>query len=304
MPYRFYKSLTPLFGSLLLLLPLYTQAQNERWYRVEMLIFSNSGGSTSEEWEATPTLTYPATARSLTDSDHQSATGTLGERTSPPFAPAVEGGPDSNAEIDRPRRPTPFVTLPDTQLEFRRAVAQMQRNGRYRKLFHKAWTQPIGRKSEARSIVLDRSGDTGQWPALQGTIKFYVSRYLYLETDLWLNTSGEYLESSWRMPPPPLGPRSAASFGEMTQSEPVPFPAVPPSPADQVNPAEVYPVEALPEVEEELAYPYRHAVLLQQTRRMRSKEVNYIDHPMFGVVVKVTPLAAVESESDTGIESR
>ena len=37
--------------------------------------------------------------------------------------------------------------------------------------------------------------------------------------------------------------------------------------------------------------PYRHAVLLQQKRRMRSNEVHYIDHPMLGLVVKLTPVA-------------
>ena len=253
MLYRFHKSLTSLFGSLLLLLSLGTQAQNEKWYRVEMLIFSNSGGSTSEDWEGTPILTYPARSRSLIDPDHQPATAPQG----------VGDTLAANAEINNSPRPTPFVTQPGKQLEFRRAVAQMQRSGRYRKLFHKAWTQPIGRKSEAIPIVLDRSGDTEQWPALQGTIKLYVSRYLYLETNLWLNTRGEYLESAWSMPPPPLGPTTPGFVSQEAQSE----------------------------------YPYRHAVLLQQTRRMRSKEVNYIDHPMFGVVVKVTPLAAPETES-------
>jgi len=41
--------------------------------------------------------------------------------------------------------------------------------------------------------------------------------------------------------------------------------------------------------------------LLNQTRRMRSGEVNYIDHPMFGVVVKVTParMPAAEPEVET-----
>ena len=65
----------------------------------------------------------------------------------------------------------------------------MQRSGRYRNLFHKVWTQPIGSQSEAIPIVLDQSGDDEYWPALQGTITLYVSRYLYLETNLWLNTA-------------------------------------------------------------------------------------------------------------------
>jgi hypothetical protein len=41
-------------------------------------------------------------------------------------------------------------------------------------------------------------------------------------------------------------------------------------------------------------YPYRHAVLLQQTRRMRSNEVHYIDHPLLGLIVKFTPVTAEE----------
>ncbi len=39
-------------------------------------------------------------------------------------------------------------------------------------------------------------------------------------------------------------------------------------------------------------YPYRHAVLLDQTRRMRSNETHYIDHPLLGVVIKFTPITA------------
>jgi hypothetical protein len=35
-------------------------------------------------------------------------------------------------------------------------------------------------------------------------------------------------------------------------------------------------------------YRWRHAVLLRQTRRMRGGELHYIDHPMFGLLIKVT----------------
>jgi hypothetical protein len=35
-------------------------------------------------------------------------------------------------------------------------------------------------------------------------------------------------------------------------------------------------------------YAWRHAVLLQQSRRMRGGELHYIDHPMFGLLIKVT----------------
>ena len=35
-------------------------------------------------------------------------------------------------------------------------------------------------------------------------------------------------------------------------------------------------------------YDFRHAVLLQQSRRMRSGELHYIDHPLIGIVVKIS----------------
>ncbi len=280
MPERFYKRLTRVLSSSLLLLPLWTQAQTDTWYRVEMLIFSTPAGSAAEAWEATPKLAYPKLTRFLADRGH----------------------PSVASPLSAPSQLTPFVTLPSSQREFRGAAARMQRNGRYRILFHQAWTQPIGSQSRAQPIVLDQSGDEGQWPALQGTIKLYVSRYLYLETNLWLNTNGEYLQSAWRMPPPPLGPPSSAA-DQFPQTGPEPLP-VEPSLTPQVQAAQFDSQGiSLDIAASGPEYPYRHAVLLNQTRRMRSREVNYIDHPMFGVVVKVTPLKIAEADSETGILS-
>ena len=290
MPYPLQKLVAQLLGGLFLLLPLGAQAQQDTWYRVEMLVFSNSGGGTAEQWDATPTLTYPNNSRHLIDPQNQRAIA------EPSPAQPAEDTTESSPAGEQDLRPTPFAILPTTRLEFRPAAARMQRSGRYRTLFHKAWIQPVGRKSRAPSIVLDQSGDTGQWPALQGSVKIYVSRYLYVDTNLWLNTSGEYLQSEWRMPPPPLGPPSVVSVAEVAPTETASF-TLQPSSADQEPPTGIFDMEE-PEDQEALPeYPYRHAVLLQQTRRMRSTEVNYIDHPMFGVVVKITPLATAETDS-------
>ena len=64
-----------------------------------------------------------------------------------------------------------FRIEPGSTQEFRGKAAYMQRSGRYRILFHEAWIQPIGGQSQALPIVIDRSGDGGPWPELQGTIK-------------------------------------------------------------------------------------------------------------------------------------
>jgi hypothetical protein len=231
MPDRLSKLLARLLIGTTLLLPFSAQAQTEGLYRVELLVFSHAGGSTAEQWDATPDLGYPESTRALT-----------------PATP-----------LD-PLQPTPFATLPSTQHELDGKAGEMQRSGRYRILFHEAWIQPMMGQSAALPIVLDRSGDGGQWPALQGTIKLYMSSDINLDTNLWLNTQGEYLHSAWRMPAPPVGPPSGASLSAVTETK-------------------------------DRTYPYQHAVPLRQTSRIRSGAVNYVDHPMLGVIVKVMPLS-------------
>ena len=226
-----------------LLAPFSAQAQTESLYRVELLVFSYPGGSTAEQWDATPDLAYPESTRALT----------------------------SSTPLD-PLHPTPLGTLPPAQRELDGKAAEMQRSGRYRILFHEAWIQPMMGQSAAQPIALDRSGDGGQWPALQGTIKLYMSSDINLDTNLWINTQGEYLHSSWRMPAPPIGPSSGVSLPAVTDTK-------------------------------DRTYPYQHAVLLKQTSRIRSGAVNYVDHPMLGVIVKVMPLSGADPVAPTQPET-
>jgi hypothetical protein len=218
--------------------------------------------------------------------------------------------------------PRPFVTLDEGYQEFRGKASALQRSGRHSVLFHETWVQAVGPETNSLPIVLDHSGDDQRWPPLQGTVKIYLTRYLHLETNLWLNTSGEYLPGTWQMPAPPFGPPSlvleeegvvdiAAAIAGM------PAGGAPPDAAGDAAVAvksagdtAIVSVDELPgtnravgetsqgaaAVQEALGpvYPYRHAVLLEQTRRMRSGEVHYIDHPLLGVIIKFTPVSAEE----------
>ncbi|MEQ9464961.1 MAG: CsiV family protein [Haliea sp.] len=234
-------------------------------------------------------------------------TGAPGMVDTPPGEYAAEGErPGAEAEpavLDEPPRlPTPFVQLPASAREFRGKAAYMERNGPYRVLFHEVWWQPIGNQRAALPLVLDRSGDTASYPPLQGTVTLYRSRFLHLETNLWLNTEGSYLPGNWRMPAPPLAPASLELVEppllQAELEEALEFDGMYDPSWDQIENAADEGVGAA------TAYPWRHAVLLQQQRRMRSSEVHYIDHPLLGVVIKLTPLtpeALQEADYDTAI---
>jgi hypothetical protein len=283
MPDRSSVLLSRFIIAIALLLPHTVAAQSARWFQVELLVFSDSTGANAEQWEATPDLDYPGASHFLVDparaknDARQHSGGSRVDESGQQSLTASRAGKGS------------FTTLPRTQLAFRGKAPYMQKTGRYRILFHEAWVQPIGSRSRALPIVLDRSGDEMQWPELQGPIKLYLSRYLHLETNLWMNTDGEYLHGTWSMPPPPLGPLSGIVEKPIHNK---------PDPVAAVNVYDLHtqqePLRLEEESDEELGpvYPFRHAVLHKQKRRMRSGEVHYIDHPMLGVIVKVTPVGA------------
>ncbi len=307
-------------GLLALLPPCAAMAQDtdgQRWFRVELLVFSHEAGDTgNEQWEATPDLSYPPASRFLIEPERVAANireygtdsvvdefgrqiFTAGQE--PGVIPGETGAagavdPDVPVDASTALEPRPFVTLPEEQLVFRGKAAYMQRSGHYRTLFHRSWLQPVSDEENTLPIVLDRSGDTHDWPRLQGSIKLYLSRYLHLETNLWLNTQGNYLPGQWRMPAPPLGPPSL-----IIEEVPGPAGAGEPGPmwleTDATAAPEPGDEPADPNAVLEPQYPYRHAVLLQQKRRMRSSEIHYIDHPLLGVVVVVEPVLPEELQA-------
>ena len=276
----------------------------DRWFRVELLVFGQGKGSSEEAWQAIPELAYPPANRFLVEpqrvaanqAEYASAASELDDYgrqlirlTSGGSSNQTGGNGESGGATVSPATPTPFRVLPASQREFRGKAAYMQRTGRYTTLFHQVWLQPVAARDRALPIVIDRSGDTGEWPALQGSITLHLSRYLHLETNLWLNTPGNYLSGEWRMPAPPLGPPSLIIENSTAQPGAVTPRASLPEPDAGTAPDEA---QGTGEFEQGPVYPYRHAVLLQQKRRMRSNEVHYLDHPLMGVVIKLRPLVA------------
>lgn len=332
-----------LAGMLTLLVSASALAQDDvetsRWYRVELLVFSQPPDASSrrEVFDPEPSLNYPGKVRFLLDPQRIAANQELHPGVStldalgrqlidqtdvperqtdipepavaepiPTDAAVTPAADPSSPDSDQLLTPQPFVLRDDAELEFRGKAAYMERRGGYRTLFHETWLQPMADRPQSPSIVLDHSGDDQAYPSLQGTIRLFVSRYLHLQTNLWLNTDGSYLSRAWQMPAPPLGPASLIITGNESadaqaeaESEAEArinyFPAADAAASDQ--PLDPNAAALPPEAPD---YPFRHAVKLQQQTRMRGNEVHYLDHPMLGVVIKLTPL----SETDLDMIAR
>ena len=202
----------------------------QSWYQVNIVIFENRNGVAGEEVLDQPDgveFEVPADAVVLD---------------------AIEESGDAQG----------FQRTTIIDQEFSGVVASLQRSSAYKVLAVKSWRQPGLDRSRAIPVVLQGGESFGEHHRLEGSVKLILSRYLHLETDLWL---GEYVQS--------FAPSEA----------PATMPDASLSPDDGgIMPAAVS------------AFEPTRLVRMQDSRRMRSKELHYLDHPLIGVIVKVIPL--------------
>ncbi len=252
----------------------------------------------------------------LSDSE---ATAAPGEASLPPFS---EESVDETA-VEQPRiTERPFVLLPSETFGMRGAASRLRRSKNYRVLLHSAWRQPVQVPGEATPVHIhsdvgsvrayyeniaarhqknvdepatqeaapDETGRVPEEPIddtvlgepakpLDGTVAVTVSRYLHLNADLIYRK--EVTIPVERVTPPLT---NAADQPIIVIREGVQAPLLPAANAE--------PDLAIAEIETTLVQAFR----LATSRRMRSKEIHYLDHPLFGALALITPYEGPTSD--------
>jgi len=153
-----------------------------------------------------------------------------------------------------------FRAVADADRNLAGAARSIRRSKDYRMLLHQSWTQPIDAQSTA--ILLQGGDQFGDQFELEGTLSVRRSRFLHVETDLWLTRF-----------------EATGSMQDPFQDHPM---------------AEVYPallLAAARGLNHEPGYRYHMA----QQRRLRSNEVHYLDHPQFGIIIEIRPAEAARA---------
>ncbi len=266
--------------------------KGDRWFEVEILVFSRQDDTTVEDNEIWPEMAAPAElAQSIflapvfspidrIDDQAGSMRSLPGESSIPERA--LEGS--GNSVI------IPYQILTDSDLKLTSFENKLSRSSQIDPIYHIAWRQPAFLRGDstpvriqwekqvhddADSLTSEESlitppqmpvvadNDSGddvpdRVQSLEGSITVSANRYLHVDVDLFYR-----------------------------QDEPVE--------KDQniFNIFDVFRIEDTPRV-------FR----MNQTRRMRSGETHYFDHPKFGMIVLVTPYeyrgGRDESEEELG----
>jgi len=286
-------------------------ADGPRWFQVEVAIFSQQppAGQHQEHWRRDIALAYPphwvelrspeafekealAHFRSKAEAERQLQQMQPIEddqQLSPPITPPVEAQSYSLDDVRVDLAREPYFFLPRQEHQLTNEVRALKWDKRYRVLFHEAWRQPVVEYDKAPALLIDGGNLFGDHSELSGSLTLSVSRYLHLKTNLWFSEFvANYGQERLDWPELPTRPSlkkqegNALLFGQPEQGLWAQFNS------------------GSEEYSSILAQPYlpRQVVLLEQKRRMRSEELHYIDHPLLGLLVKITRYDVPAPEED------
>ncbi len=181
----------------------------------------------------------------------------------------------------------------DLHPNFAKALRSLKLSSRYRILLQESWVQDLQPRRKAPAILLRGGAKVGEHHELEGYVRIALERYLYAETDLWLSRFGSQ-GGNYYLPRQPYRPALDTGDDFIDESfENSPEYAEFQRQNNLANP----PLSAPPAGAE----PVERIVAMQQQRRMRSDELHYIDHPLFGLLIIISkPQASVGTGDSVG----
>lgn len=290
-----------------------------RWYQVNVLVFSQNTviERDPEMWPSYPTIDrsvppislldppLPAMPDAVTDDLPLDA---MADIDTPVYGLDETPVDAAILEVDSGLRPpwVAFEKLPESQRYLNPYAERIARDRRFKILFHESWIQPIEAKSIARPISITGGHHSGLLDELSGLLKITISRYLHLDTQLYLT---DIVESSDPFDlltgqkyefVPLLFPNVLLEAASDSTAQSIPTIEV----LEPINLAAFYSLNDDTEKPDYFNIPATYAVavnsvLMQETRRMRSKELHYIDNPKMGLLIYFTPFDISEEPEDS-----
>lgn len=330
----------------------------ENWYQAEVILFTQDGNSRNEAPPKDYVLEFPENWLQLTDPEEIIANDLLlaedNEPTSLQAFPVADEASDSIPEASIPylsdtpegqentqenfvgntpqdlyesfvpEYETPFVELEVPSRDLNESASALDRRG-YGVLFHEAWRFQITDSDTAPWIVIKAGATDTDRFQLEGSIRFYQSRFLHFETNLWRLKFTDILSKPLELPDLPvldtafqpdqmqasdkLADNALPQLQEIEQvaDQEIQLPATIDLFSDSTMAYEANPTDLklsaldslvldlsedtpAPDSENSMAvpeYPIEAVWVMKKSQRIQEAEVYYLDHPEMGVLVTI-----------------
>lgn len=171
-----------------------------------------------------------------------------------------------------PLLPEPFIALPVEKRMLNPAVKRLKRSSRYRPLYHLSWQQPLITRKGQTSVLIQSGQRYGDFFELDGSLTFNRTRYTHVVADLWFTLFAQYEDA---------GKKRNEQKALLSQNTEV-------SKHPEILQLELNRNQYIP-----------HQIhRIKEKRRLKIGEMNYIDSPAFGLLVKIDKYDWAESEED------
>ena len=175
-----------------------------------------------------------------------------------------------------------YQAIPSDEFQLGNYAYALKKNNNYRVLYHQGWKQQMFAKKDSPAILISGGKSIRDFKELEGSIKIHIGRFLHLETDLWLSEQ-------------PSIPQVGLEDSQLTtnnQNQQIAQWPVRPNPSRNATSSEENRVTwTLSEDNRKTDVP---VYVLRQSRKMRSEELHYIDHPLLGIMVLITPIDEIQ----------
>lgn len=305
-----------------------------KWYQIEVLVFANNNSqdASQENWSQELGLKYPQRIVKLKTAAQREFLFGDSDQNTPLDNPAdnaltanpidqtnhTEISSSSNTAVSVSEEQA-FVLLDQQQLQLTTMAQRITSQADFRQLFHAAWRQPMNNREESSSILIQGGQQFDKHFELEGSIKLSVERYLHLQTNLWLS---QFSSNVGREPLPwPVLPNPPFSLnidlttsnidGSLNNTDFThshghnkfggQFTGHKLNSKINNTSQSAFPLFGFDNSFYDVAgnlYSVEQTYTLRQNRRMRSGELHYIDHPLLGLLIKVTPYEPTATETD------
>ena len=250
-----------------------------RWFQFELLFFRNLSAAAQKEehWPEEIDLWFPEPSYEL-PAAHDEATSPRSLQIWEP--PTLEFAADEQKQEQAVSSALlQYRGVADADSHLKDIKNRLQRRSDYQVLDYRVWRQPLAPDGAQVYFHVATGESQNAYYELEGYIGFYLKRYLHVDTELWW---GDYALPGYLSDNDLPDNNLPNNNLQASSGEPSASPA-----AGQAGPAE----RAEPSRPE--TYTHRRVVRaahLKEHRRMRSDEVHYFDHPLMGVLVRISPL--------------
>ena len=205
----------------------------------------------------------------------------------------------------------PFRTLDKYDRDLNDTVRALNRRN-YQVQFHQAWRFEVTSKQQSQWVLLKAGDNRAERYAIEGALRFYKSRFLHFETDLWTLIFNDDSQSEIGLPEIPektMTSEEAVLVRAMEFSNrylalsPKP-PQAPSLIQGALNGYNLQSITPLFKAKQRIStndnlerqntgYPIEAVWPIKQSKRIQEEDVYYIDHPQMGALVSIKPYEPV-----------